>query len=131
MWSDGPVVYEATFTTIQSARGKKGRAEVWSLPCSNHEAKNLGADQCVRAFHVTDSRLENWLSESATLLKPSEAGRQNRVLTTLLVRTRSASACARCATKGLSMRAIAAEIGCSVGAVYGYVAEQKAEQKTA
>lgn len=24
MWADGPAVYEATFTTIQAARGKKG-----------------------------------------------------------------------------------------------------------
>ena len=26
MWVDGPAVYEATFTTIQSIRGKKGSA---------------------------------------------------------------------------------------------------------
>ena len=24
MWADGPAVYEATFTTIQAARGRKG-----------------------------------------------------------------------------------------------------------
>lgn len=26
MWADGPAVYEATFTTIQSARGKRSAA---------------------------------------------------------------------------------------------------------
>ncbi|WP_425456352.1 hypothetical protein, partial [Corynebacterium tapiri] len=36
----------------------------------------------------------------------------------------------RLRAKGLSLRGIAAEIGCSVGTVHRYVAEQKAEQKT-
>ncbi|TNL94141.1 hypothetical protein FHE74_10540 [Corynebacterium tapiri] len=36
MWSDGPVVYEATFTTIQSARGKKSAEQRWG----NHSTKS-------------------------------------------------------------------------------------------
>jgi hypothetical protein len=38
IWKDGPATYEATFITIQSARGKKSRASRWSASEKRIEA---------------------------------------------------------------------------------------------
>lgn len=38
IWKDGPATYEATFITIQSARGKKSRASRWSASKKRIEA---------------------------------------------------------------------------------------------